>query len=259
MAEMGYFKACQLLMSLLQCIKSARWPEDLSFSILPGIELGEKPRALPDSLAALSSQPAASISSLARKLQLPSSTAAQFTKAASFLPNLSVSISNVTPTGITISLVRRNAPSKPDYQIYAPRFPKPQTEGFFLLVCTATPSGQDGELLALKRISWPSPNKNGGGSGNRSITNASSSRNPPGGEPSKKPHSKGAGPLTVRSSVKFPEVVLAQQPGELRVNVKVISDSYPGMEWHLGNVNVDLGGKQKQQVVEESANYPAKE
>ncbi|PLB44895.1 putative DEAD/DEAH box helicase [Aspergillus steynii IBT 23096] len=249
MAEMGYFRACHLLMSLLQCIKSARWPEDLSFSILPGIELGEKPRALPDSLAALSSQPPASISSLARKLHLPSSTAAQFTKAASFLPHLSISVPTVSPTGITVSITRRNPPTKPDHQIYAPRFPKPQTEGFFLIVCTATPDGQDGDLLALKRISWPSFNKQ------RSIAgSAGSSRNP---SENKKPHAKG--PLTVRSSVKFPGLVLAET-SELRVNIKVISDSYPGMEWDLLNVNVDLGaGKQKQQVVEESANYPAKE
>ncbi|KAK1140137.1 putative steryl acetyl hydrolase mug81 [Aspergillus melleus] len=258
MAEMGYFKACQLLMSLLQCIKSARWPEDLPFSILPGIDLGDKPRALPDSLSALSSQPAASISALTRKLQLPASTAAQFTKATSFLPHLSINISTVSSTGITISLTRRNTPTNPDYRIYAPRFPKPQTEGFFLLVCTATPDGQDGELLALKRISWPSRNKQNG-SGSRSITsgsgNGSSSRNNP--SDTKKPHPKGP-PLTVRSSVKFPELLLAQTGSDLKVNVKVISDSYPGMEWHLVNVNVDLGAG-KQQVVEEPANYPAKD
>ena len=35
--------------------------------------------------------------------------------------------------------------------MYAPRFPKPQTEGFFVLVCNR---GGD-ELLALKRVAWP--------------------------------------------------------------------------------------------------------
>ncbi|KAA8650269.1 RNA helicase SLH1 [Aspergillus tanneri] len=250
MAEMGYLNACQTLMSLLQCIKSARWPDDLPLSILPGVSLEDKPSVLPDSLVDLSSQSAASVSSLTRKLQLPSSAAAQFTKATSYLPHLSVSISTVSSTGITVSLTRRNDPTNPDYRIYAPRFPKPQTEGFFLIVCTATPEGKDGELLALKRVSWPSPSRQNGY--NRAI--AGSSKHPT----DKKNQARG--PLTVRSSVKFPDSLLAQYAsgmGGKAVNIRVISDSYPGMEWALSNVDVDLG-PEKQTVVE-SSSFPAKD
>jgi antiviral helicase SLH1 len=245
MAELGYIRACETLVSLLQSIKSARWPEDNALSILPGIEPTTKPQGLPGSLVSLSSLPTASVSGLARKLQLP----AQFTKAASYLPQVSVSVANVSSTGITISLSRRNPPINREHRVYAPRFPKPQTEGYFLIVCSASADGKDGELLALKRVSWPANNKNqssNSGSGSGSRQNSSGRNN----------HRNG--PLTVRSSVKFPQDFLAQYTSATGkgVNVKVISDTYPGMQWVVSNVEVEL--KPETQSVPESSNYPEK-
>ncbi|PYH72833.1 RNA helicase SLH1 [Aspergillus vadensis CBS 113365] len=223
MAELGYLHACHMFMSLLQCIKSARWPEDAPLSILPGVDPAEKQSVLPTSLTALVSLPYKATESLTKKLNLP----AQFTKAASNLPNLSLSIPTITPNGLTVTLTRKNAPRDRDYRIYAPRFPKPQTEGYFMLVYSGGESsdGKNGELLALKRVSWPSSSnqRNGGGSGSG---------------PSRKPNDNKNGPLVVRSSVKFPENVRGQS---MRVTVKVVSDSYPGMKWTLSDVEVDAG------------------
>ncbi|RDK40792.1 Sec63-domain-containing protein [Aspergillus phoenicis ATCC 13157] len=234
MAELGYLHACHMFMSLLQCIKSARWPEDAPLSILPGIDPVEKKSALPTSLTALVSLPFKATEALTKKLSLP----AQFAKAASNLPNISLSIPTISPNGLTVTLTRKNAPRDRDYRIYAPRFPKPQTEGFFMLVYSgASSDGKNGELLALKRVSWPSSSNQRNGSG-----------------PSRKPNDNKNGPLVVRSSVKFPENVRGLS---MRVTIKVISDSYPGMEWTLSDVEVDAGVPEKQ-TLPESSTFPEK-
>ncbi|KAI3001681.1 hypothetical protein CBS147346_6304 [Aspergillus niger] len=234
MAELGYLHACHMFMSLLQCIKSARWPEDAPLSILPGIDPVEKKSALPTSLTALVSLPFKATEALTKKLSLP----AQFAKAASSLPNISLSIPTISPNGLTVTLTRKNAPRDRAYRIYAPRFPKPQTEGFFMLVYSgASSDGKNGELLALKRVSWPSSSNQRNGSG-----------------PSRKPNDNRNGPLVVRSSVKFPENVRGLS---MRVTIKVISDSYPGMEWTLSDVEVDAGVPEKQ-TLPESSTFPEK-
>ncbi|RMJ28999.1 helicase [Aspergillus sp. HF37] len=228
MAELGYLSACRHLIALLQCIKSARWPDDSPLSILPGIDITDTPSALPDSLANLSSLQPPAISNLTRKLHLPHH---QFAKAAATLPNLAISIPASSAAGMTVFLNRRNPPQDPECRIYAPRFPKPQTEGFFLLVCATGPDGRDADLLALKRVSWPPP-------ASRAIRNTSGST-----------ASGQRSPLSVKSTVKFPAALRdlvagsgSAQGSGLKVNVAVVSDSYPGMEWRLGGVDVDVGG-----------------
>jgi antiviral helicase SLH1 len=252
MAELGYLPACQMLMTLLQCIKSARWPEDHPLSIMPGVGTEKPPQGLPGTLVSLSSQPTGAVVALVKKLQLPFN----FTRAASQLPQLSVSVSSVSERGMTLSLARRNAPTNPECRIYAPRFPKPQTEGFFLIVCSATPNGGDGELLGLKRVSWPPVAKRNGNGNGKGNSGAGSSR----GGPSNDKDKSG---LTVRSSVKFPEGILAQSSSattanKARVNIKVISDSYVGMVWTVSNVEVDLDSGIETQLVAESS-VPTKE
>ena len=253
MAELGYLPACRMLMTLLQCIKSARWPDDNPLSILPGIELEQpKHRALPETLVALSSLPSGAVTSLAKDLKLHGNTASQFTKATTFLPQLSLSISKTSSTGITVSITRRKHHPDSDFRIFAPKFPKPQTEGYFLVVTTAKTDGSDGDLLALKRVSWPPVNRNGpdsstaNGSRNRHTNNNNNNKS-------------GNAPPSVRSSVKFPEALLEQyfsssdSGSASRVNIRVISDSYLGMEWTLSNVEVQLAldkGKQKEKEIE---------
>ncbi|KAJ5354886.1 hypothetical protein N7541_005930 [Penicillium brevicompactum] len=242
MAELGYLAACQMLMTLLQCIKSARWPEDHPLSILPGVPTEKPPSGLPGTLVSLSSQSTGAVAALVKRLSLPFN----FTRASSQLPQLSVSVATVSAKGVTVSLTRRNQPTNPECRIYAPRFPKPQTEGFFLIICSALPNGADGELLGLKRVSWPPvARRNGNSKGNT----AGSSR---GGSSDK------GDQLSVRSSVKFPEGILAESSsvntaGTARVNIRIISDSYVGMAWSITNVEVDLGTGIETQTVAESS------
>jgi antiviral helicase SLH1 len=241
LAELGYISACRQMMALLQCIKSARWPSDHHLSILPGIEPENPPKPLPTSLAALSALPESSISSLSRKLHFTTATANQFTKAASSIPNLSVSVSDVTSTGMTVTLTRQNPHMNPEYKIFAPRFPKPQTEGYFLIVTAATPNGGDGEMLALKRVSWPSVvnHGRGGKQGHRHQKN---------------------GNTIAKSSVKFPEEVIAtEQTTTTRIiNVRVVSDAYPGMEWTVSGVTLpfydDISKKSTQDLEPSKSN-----
>jgi antiviral helicase SLH1 len=254
MAELGYIPACQMLMTLLQSIKSARWPEDHPLSILPGVEVEKPTRGLPSSLLALSSQPVSAVAGLVKKLNLPPA----FARAASQLPQLSISVGTVSSKGMTVSLTRQNPATSSEYRIYAPRFPKPQTEGYFLIVCSARPDGSDDELLGLKRVSWPPLSKQRGG--NRGRGGAGSSR---GGASNTRDKNSNA-PLSVRSLVKFPGAALAESSsvttaGIARVNVKVISDAYPGMEWTLSNVEVEVEGGSMTQSVEPSSSVPLKD
>jgi antiviral helicase SLH1 len=246
MAELGYIPACQMLMTLLQCIKSARWPEDHPLSILPGV-LTDKPRSgLPGTLVSLSSQPAGAVAALVKRLSLPFN----FTRITSQLPQLSVSVESVSAKGIEVSMTRRNQPTTPECKVYSPRFPKPQTEGFFLIVCSALSNGMDGELLGLKRVSWPPVSKrNGNGNGKGKDNHvAGSSRGGPVSD------NKG-GMLSVRSNVKFPEGILASSTSTstARVNIRVISDSYVGMAWTVSNVEVSLDTGIETQTVAESS------
>jgi antiviral helicase SLH1 len=233
MAELGYTAACRTFITLLQCIKSARWPTDHPLSILPGIDPStnmdkDNKTRLPSSLTSLTSLPHGAFSTLPGKLHLPAALHSQFTKATSYLPRLAVSVPLSSECGLNVSLTRKNHPSNPDFRIYAPHFPKPQTEGFFLLVCASKSDGQDGDLLALKRVSWPTGNNNdhniNNGKGlykNKKATRALR-------------HGHEQGSVSTTSTVKFPRDIPVPQ----RVNVRVISDSYPGMEWVISGVEV---------------------
>jgi antiviral helicase SLH1 len=209
LAELGYMPACLMMMTLLQSIKSARWPEDHPLSILPGVATDTKTNNtnIPTSLKAVT---ASAISSLPKKLHLPSATTAQFTKAASSLPQLSLAVSDISTTGLTVTLTRQNSPTNAAHRVYAPRFPKPQTEGFFLLVSSG--STENAPILALKRVSWQ-PVTGGG---------------------RKRPDAL----VTTRSVVKFPATIADVIAGGKGVDVRVVSDAYPGMEWSAGPLNI---------------------
>lgn len=241
-AELGYIPACQMLMTLLQCIESARWPEDHPLSILPGVPVEKLPRGIPASLMAHVAQSVGSVVGMVKKFNLPT----HFTGATSQLPRISVSVPGISPNGMSVSLVRRNPHTNSEYRIYTPRFPKPQTEGYFLIVCNARPDGTDGELLGLKRVLWPLASKIKNDKGPACTGSAQSS-----------------GSFSVRSLIKFPGAALAEPSsattgGIAFVNVKAISGSYIGMEWTLSNVEVDVVAAVGSQTIE-SSSVPVKD
>ena len=207
LTELGYFSSCTTMITLLQCIKSARWPEDGGISLFPGVQTDDEARrdsklpALAEVTAMVSSGKD-SVARLAAKVSVPAHSHSQFHRAIAYLPNVRINISNVNALGLVVNLTRMNPPVDRDYKIYAPKFPKPQIEGFFVVV--ADP-GKD-EIVALKRVGWAT-----------------------GDAVSRKTDRNGAGSqATARASLKLPACDV-----ERKLDVWVMSDSYIGLQWKV--------------------------
>ena len=221
LTELSYLSSCVMMTTLLQCIKSARWPHDGPLAILPGAEVEKeqqraaKGNSQPRSLAQIHDIPKPALSQALKTIGIPPSAYPQVEKVIKTLPHLQINILNTSALSLTISVARLNAALQPDYRIYAPKYPKPQSEGFFLIVADAAKD----EVLALKRVNWPSMGEKGGG----------------GNKP------------TARSLIKLsPETV------ERKVDMLVVSDAYVGMEWRIEGVEVpgvpvveEAGGKKE--------------
>lgn len=195
------------MMTLLQCIKSARWPDDGPLALLPGVDTdkerqrAQEGRSQPQLLTQIHDIPQPALTKLLTSLGVPRDFQPQVDKVVNTLPNLEINIMNTNALGLTVGVARLNAATQPDYRIYAPRYPKPQSEGFFLVVADSIKD----EVLALKRIHWP-PVEKIRGSGNKP---------------------------TSRSIVK-----LKSENVERKVDVLVVSDSYVGMVWRVEGVEV---------------------
>lgn len=220
MTEMGRFGAVREMVHLLQSIKSARWPSDYALSVLPGVSeifdsrLTDKvPSDLVTTVSLAHHQNSKAIlDGLMNSLEVKGR--GQFVKAVNMLPDVSLAGSSEQSGSINITLTRKNALQDRDGRIYAPRFPKPQTEGYFVLVSPAAGSSDD--ILALKRANWPSSQ----GSGARSK-------------------------LTSTVRVKIEPLQSAR-----KVDVLVMSDAYPGMEWTLKDIVIPAMEKEKLQTVQ---------
>jgi antiviral helicase SLH1 len=155
----------------------------------------------PVTLVDAAKAPRAEIEAALQRLDLPKPTHDRIFKILGQLPQLRVSVADVNALGFSVDVVRLNPSADREHRIFAPRYPKPQTEGFFLLV---TQDGSD-EIAALKRIGWPSGNK---------------------------AKSDGSAKLSIRSSIK-----LAEHTG-MAVTIRIISDSYVGMEWIVSKCQI---------------------
>ncbi|KAF2203385.1 Sec63-domain-containing protein [Delitschia confertaspora ATCC 74209] len=255
MTELGYLSSCEMLVTLLQCIKSARWPTDGPLSILPGVDTEkeknriEHPKASPKSLVEATSLSTQVLEKAARFAGVPPSMTQQCLWPIPHLPKITVSLPDVNAASITIQLSRlnpvlmdqgafgRSTPSNAalasgqstralnnsrdairgrggrrtagnkksksldkGVRIYAPRYPKPQTEGFFVVVSFY---GRD-EIIALKRVGW----QDEGGAG-------------------------GSSRLQARTRITFPAEL-----GVRKVDILVLSDGYVGMKWKLEGVEI---------------------
>lgn len=207
LTELGFFSSCNMMITLLQCIKSARWPEDGALAILPGIEMdmekdrNARTRQVLQSLPPISDLSRTDFSELVETLKIPQNLHEECWKVINMLPILDVQLSNPNATGLTVNIVRLNAPRQPDYRVYAPKYPKPQSEGYFLLVVDPARD----EILALKRITWP-PTANVTGTSNK---------------------------LSSRTPVEIDPTEFKR-----RVDVIVISDAYIGMRWQVPGVEI---------------------
>ncbi|OCK96303.1 Sec63-domain-containing protein [Cenococcum geophilum 1.58] len=252
LTELGFDTSCNMMITLMQCIKSARWPDDGPLSILPGVDVDlEKKRISdsktePKSLVDAATTPRKVLEKAASLLGVSQARLPLFFETINAIPNLVVSVSEISTLGLTVNISRKNMPLERDfrrypprlsgpqtkhddrkhtqhfpklqkeheYRMYAPYFPKPQTEGFFVIVSCPLKD----EIIALKRVGWQVP---------RHEKGAASSR------------------LSARAVVKLPE-----SDEDKVLDVAVVSDGYIGMVWRVHGVEVpkpplvvDDGGK----------------
>ena len=216
LTELGYLSSCLRMINLLQCIKSASWPTDPPAGILPGVNIDniKDETSLKDIAAMRPPQ----INTLGKKLHVPQAQMGRFARTISSLPNISTTITNATSTSLTITLKRFNPLADPAARMYAPKFPKPQSEGFFVLVADVAKD----EVIAVKRVGWTSATRR------RLETNA-------------KPSAK--------ATIKLEECKEGR-----KVDVLVVSDGYVGFEERVAGVEIpgvpivddDLAKKDKQ-------------
>lgn len=205
LTELGYLTSVLQMISLLQSIKSARWPTEPPLSILPGVD-AEKTKNN-TTLQQLSALDQGQRTKLARDLNIPQATQQRFLRAASVLPNLTVGIEDLTSYSLTVSLKRTNPLVERDARIYAPRFPKPQNESWFVVVGNLARD----EVYAIKRVGWAQ-----GGAG--------------------KAAGVGSKP-TARASIKLPEVIPSGEK-KRTADVLVLSDGYVGMQYQVMGVEI---------------------
>ncbi|EFX02787.1 dead deah box DNA helicase [Grosmannia clavigera kw1407] len=141
LAELNLLSSCLAMVALLQGIKSAVWPTGEVVEILPGVEMRgnvdrdrDRDRDRHTTLLQIAQMNEPQRKQLARSLGVPASQQVRFLRAATLLPNLQVAIGPVTTTSVTVQLRRANALTSREGRMFAPRFPKPQTEGYFVFV-----------------------------------------------------------------------------------------------------------------------------
>lgn len=238
MAELGYLSSLLQFVRLLQCVKSACWPDEKLASALPGVDNnndkddGDKDDNGVEERTPPKEEKERMKTSAGRRDNKNNPTQKrQAHKAASALPKVQVSVpEDLRTTGsLTVVLRRLNPLTERDARIYAPRFPKPQTEGWLVVVGDL----QRDEVLAVKRVGW-APAGGGGGSSGKTLEVGER--------------------VSARAVVKVPEVEEGDGAGGeegREVDVLVLSDAYVGMEWRVERVRLPgrprvTGGAEKE-------------
>ncbi|TPX31933.1 hypothetical protein SmJEL517_g04845 [Synchytrium microbalum] len=235
-ADQGYLATTKGVMKLMQCIKQARWPTDSTLLTLP--------RITPDMISSLQykKQPVTKISQL---LQL---SEADITNIFKRIPSLSpphiqdiVRIITSMPSmniryridgtkqletgeivlkageSYTIKIeAARHRPYRSlsgsnvmDYRTYTPKFPKPQYEGWWALLCEPDAD----ELIGIKRVS-PSGSGRGAGDTEQGVAPQRVSKD---------------GRLS--TSVEF---TVPDEPGTRKTfGISLMSDAYLGLDVHV--------------------------
>ena len=212
LTEMGKMGAVREMVRLLQSTKSARWPEDYPLSILPSVsEIADEklvqrlPKDLVTMVTVAQMRGGKALDGAMNLLDVSGNIRAQFARAVAALPDLNARAeANGEEGAVSITLVRQNPLQNAEGKVFAPRFPKPQTEGYLVLVAEKE---RPDEIIALKRANWPPPQQRNG--------------------------ARHSGKLESTVQIKLEEVTR-----ERTVTVVVMSDAYPGMEWKTEDVVV---------------------
>merc|ERR1711977_655892 len=131
---MDFLQSCHMMITLLQCVKSARWHDDGPLAIFPGVEVeaekkrladdSSKPRSLVEATTASKDE----LTKALKQVGLPAPAHGKVIKALNQLPQLRVGVTDVNALGLTVSLARLNPVTNREYHIYAPRYPTPRRE-----------------------------------------------------------------------------------------------------------------------------------
>jgi antiviral helicase SLH1 len=236
LTELGYLSSCVRMINLLQAIKSARWPADGALSIFPGVDVEQEKKRLehakasPKTLIEATTSSPSHLEKAARFAGVTPAATKRFIEPVSRLPIVKLDLSTINAISLSLNLTRQN-PAKMQQngiRIFAPRYPKPQTEGFFVILSYSSTD----EVIALKRVGWHDPNRSGGGRG-RGGRNANAGT--------------GNSRLQAQTKITFPPEAQGK-----KVDVSVHSDSYPGMKWSIEGIDVpeaprvEDGGKKKE-------------
>ena len=215
LTELGYLGSVKQMITLLQCIKSARWPTDPAMSILAGCEgqLTKQYRNVADKvpltkLSELATASDTTLAELAKYLGIPAWQESKFLQTARMIPSISLQLQDATPSSFVVSLKRTNPLALRGARIWAPRFPKPQIEGFFVVVSMAGGAGGSNELLAVKRVGWNASKGHGRGQSSPDLDIGAR--------------------LSARTIVKLPPGTAGK-----KVDVLTVSDGYMGLEWRI--------------------------
>ncbi|CAI4210589.1 unnamed protein product [Parascedosporium putredinis] len=218
LTEMGHLSSCLAMMQLLQCIKSAR-QDDSQGHCVPDLERqGEAPRR--------------------KVVRAGQVLRAIFQGRVEIARHQSFGGGEPTTSGVTVQLRRLNALMDREARAYAPRYPKPQTEGWFVVLADRV----NDEVLAVKRIGWPLGGGTsaeeeadaeveaavavavGGGSGGGSGTGGGG-----GG---------GGGQRNASGPVAKVTMKLRPEDAGRKVEVRVVSDTYVGLEHVIEGIEV---------------------
>jgi antiviral helicase SLH1 len=213
LTELGYLSSVETMVTVLQAIKSARWPADGPLSIFPGVDVEkekkriEHPHANPKTLVQASISPKGVLEKAGKFAGVMPTMVNRFLEPVSRLPNLKLTLGNVNAISTTVNLSRANAAKigRDGVRIYAPRYPKPQSEGYFVVLSYSSTD----ELIALKRVGWNDTRKGRGGAEGSKLQ------------------------ATTRFSLP-PEV-----QGK-KIHIAVLSDAYIDMKWKVEGVDIPV-------------------
>ncbi|RKO86367.1 Sec63 Brl domain-containing protein [Blyttiomyces helicus] len=220
-AEQGFLTTSLGIMIMMQCIKQAVWPTDSPLLTLPHVTQSMLPRLSHrnrpiDTLAKLAELPARDAADAVARLPLSPPHRAEVVRVIGNLPVMRVTwriegrldaselvdgrwcVDSADECEIKVDISRLR-PHRGGGRVHAPAFPKPQTEGWWLVL--GRPDAD--ELVAMRRIASSA----GGGRG------------------------AAGGDGRISSALKF---LAPEQPGVYSYLLQLVSDAYVGLDQQVG-------------------------
>lgn len=150
-SELGYLQSVLHFAKLMQCIKQRLWYDEDPVFALPGLSVKPTSGKNPD-LHTLGTSGRGKLKNWAEKLGVEDfddkNGVSEFITIASHLPVGELAVHQKADS-LVVELNHHNVPLNKDFKMYAPHFPKPQRESWFIIVADKNKK----ELLLIKRAS----------------------------------------------------------------------------------------------------------